>query len=46
MALISPAHSPWLLAESRQQPLHVAALATSELPSGAGPDKDLVELDV
>jgi hypothetical protein len=46
MALISPAHSPWLMAESRQQPLHVAGLATFELRSGAGPDKDLVELDV
>jgi len=38
MELISPTDSMFLLAESREHPMHVGGLQLFELPDGAGPD--------
>ncbi|MCV7176707.1 WS/DGAT/MGAT family O-acyltransferase [Mycolicibacterium sphagni] len=38
MELISPADSMFLLAESREHPMHVGGLQLFELPEGAGPE--------
>ena len=38
MELISPVDSMFLLAESREHPMHVAGLQLFEPPEGAGPD--------
>src|SRR6516165_3176321 len=38
MELISPTDSMFLLAESREHPMHVGGLQLFELPEGAGPE--------
>jgi diacylglycerol O-acyltransferase len=38
MELISPTDSMFLLAESREHPMHVGGLQLFEPPEGAGPD--------
>ncbi len=38
MGLISPTDSMFLLAESREHPMHVGGLQLFEPPEGAGPD--------